>query len=70
MSLKTSLLNLTNHKYNKDIDITVRKIRDKIEDYKNLSNSELLSIFNQEREKENKDKVVIFALVTIAIERT
>lgn len=70
MSLKTSLLNLTNHKYNKDIDITVRKIRDKIEDYKNLSDSELLSIFNQEREKENKDKVIIFALITIAIERT
>ena len=70
MSLKTNLLNLTNRIYNRDIDITVRKIRDKVEDYKKLNDSELLSIFNQEREKENKDKVIIFALITIAIERT
>ena len=70
MSLKTELLNLMNRVYNRDIDITVRKIRDKVEDYKKLNDSELLSIFNQEREKENKDKVVIFALITVAIERT
>lgn len=70
MSLKTELLNLMNRVYNRDIDITVRKIRDKVEDYKKLNDSELLSIFNQEREKENKDKVIIFALITIAIERT
>ena len=39
MSLKTNLLNLTNRIYNRDIDITVSKIRDKVEDYKKLNES-------------------------------